>query len=406
MECVKLMSSRQFNNDFINLIISSLFSKFGMAIYTIALPLIVYDITKSGSLMAITFVTEFMPHIIFSLFGGALADRMSKRSILLYGDITSLFAVLFILVTFLNGIENIYILLIATFILSSASAFYHPSFESIIPEMLDSSELVKGNSIFKFIETFTTFVGPSIGGLLIGFFGNVETLFVTMFTFFISLVSILLIKKPYITDNIDNEISMIKSIKEGLYFVLNNKVIMSGTLYMFLINISYGFIESLFVFYLKGEKHFSPSIIGYIFSIQTLGSMASLFIVNKFKQINRGKFIVYSGAVMCFGMLLLALGNNIYIIVISRILIVGTATCMAISWFTLRQEVVPQQYLGRVISSTRMVAFLSLPISGMIAGLLINVITANTVFWLSTIFAIILTACYLKSNLTLYNRNN
>ncbi|MCY1028924.1 MFS transporter, partial [Mammaliicoccus sciuri] len=211
------MSSRQFNNDFINLIISSLFSKFGMAIYTIALPLIVYDITKSGSLMAITFVTEFMPHIIFSLFGGALADRMSKRSILLYGDITSLFAVLFILVTFLNGIENIYILLIATFILSSASAFYHPSFESIIPEMLDSSELVKGNSIFKFIETFTTFVGPSIGGLLIGFFGNVETLFVTMFTFFISLVSILLIKKTYITDNIDNEISMIKSIKEGLY---------------------------------------------------------------------------------------------------------------------------------------------------------------------------------------------
>lgn len=397
------MKINGFNSDFINLIISSLFSKFGMAIYTIALPLIVYDITKSGSLMAVTFVVEFIPHIIFSLFGGALADRMSKKKILLIGDITSLLSVVFILVTFLNGVQNIYILLIATFILSSASAFYHPSFESVIPEMLESTELVKGNSLFKFIETFTTFIGPSIGGLLIGFLGNIETLFVTMFTFLISAISIILIKKPYTNGQVDKQISMISSIKEGLKFVMHNKVIMSGTIYMFLINISYGFIEALFVFYLKGEKHYSASLIGYIFSIQTLGSMISLYVVNKFKYVNRGKFIVYSGMIMCLGMLLLSIGINIYIIILARILIVGSATCMAVSWFTLRQEVVPQQFLGRVISSTRMIAYLSLPISGMIAGLLINYVTANIVFWLSTLFSIVLTIAYIRSNLTGYS---
>ncbi len=393
------MKIKQFNNDFINLIISSFFSKFGMAIYTIALPLIVYDITRSGSLMAITFVIEFIPHIIFSLFGGALADRISKKAILLIGDIISLMAILLILFTFLNGIENIYIILIATFILSSASAFYHPSFESVIPEMLNSSELVKGNSIFKFIETVTTFVGPSIGGLLIGFLGNVETLYVTAFTFTVSAVSIFLIKKPYINEQTNNDISMITSIKEGLDFVLKDKVIMSGTIYMFLINISYGFVEALFVFYLKGEKHYNPSTIGYIFSLQTIGSMASLYIVNKFKYIDRGKFIVYSGVIMCLGMVLLAMNGNLYTIILARTLIVGAATCMAVSWFTLRQEAVPKQYLGRVISSTRMVAYLSLPISGMIAGLLINIMNANTVFWYSTLFAIILTIVYLKSSL-------
>ncbi|NER40445.1 MFS transporter [Bacillus megaterium NBRC 15308 = ATCC 14581] len=44
-------------------------------LFQIALPLLVYDLTKSPSLMALTFVLEITPQVLFSLLGGALADH-------------------------------------------------------------------------------------------------------------------------------------------------------------------------------------------------------------------------------------------------------------------------------------------------------------------------------------------
>ncbi|WJP96757.1 MFS transporter [Macrococcus bovicus] len=387
----------KFNSDFRNLIIASFFSKFGIAIYTLALPLIVYKLSKSGTLMAVTFVIEFLPHIIFSLFGGAFADRLSKRKIMIYGDITSFFAVIIILVTSIYGIINVPIILTATFILSSASAFYHPSFESVIPEMLPESELVKGNSVFRLIETITTLIGPSIGGILIGLLGDTEVLLITAVTFFFSFISIFLIKGSYVNEDKSDDEKILNSIMIGLKYVAENKIILSGTIFMFLINISYGMIESLFIFFLKHNLNYSASYIGYVFSFQTLGSIIALYIVNKFKDYRRGKFIIISAIVMTLGMLLLCFSHNLILIILARMIMIGSVTGMAVSWFTLRQEIVPSKLLGRVISSTRMVAYLSLPLSGMISGALINYTDIQMIYITSTIFTFILSIIFLNT---------
>ncbi|NER40444.1 MFS transporter [Bacillus megaterium NBRC 15308 = ATCC 14581] len=64
-----------------------------------------------------------------------------------------------------------------SFLISAVSAFYHPSFESVIPEILEGENLIQGNSLFKLSETITTFAGPSIAGILIALVGTHNLLY-------------------------------------------------------------------------------------------------------------------------------------------------------------------------------------------------------------------------------------
>lgn len=80
---------------------------------------------------------------------------------------------------------------------------------------------------------------------------------------------------------------------------------------------------------------------------------------------------------------------SLVILVFCQIFIKGSVTLLAINWFTLRQETVPSKLLGRVISSTRMVAFLALPFSAMIAGFLAESINVLSIFLVAGAFAIV-----------------
>ncbi|MEH7321170.1 hypothetical protein V7113_30320, partial [Priestia megaterium] len=85
--------------------------------------------------------------------------------------------------------------------------------------------------------------------------------------------------------------------------------------------------------------------------------------------------------------------------ILCRIVIVGSVTLLAINWFTLRQEIVPSALLGRVISSTRMLAFLALPISGMLAGVAAEYISVSLIFILAGILTIVASLIGIKTSL-------
>ncbi|MFJ7931604.1 MFS transporter [Peribacillus sp. NPDC096448] len=391
------------NKDFLFLFLSATTSKLGTSFFQVALPLLVYELTKSPSLMAFTFVLEIIPQVLFSLIGGVFADRISKKNILLIGDIFSAILVIVIPISALMNHLEVWVIYVIAFLLSSVSAFYHPSFESIVPETLQGKNLIQGNSLFKLSETLTTFIGPSIAGILIAVIGAHNLLYFNFVTYFFSAMFIGFIANKYQNKNIVNT-SIIVSIKEGIDYVVKTKKILIGTIFIFLVNLGYGAMESLFMFYLKGTLNLSSQYIGLVFSLQTLGSFLAIYFANKLNKLPRGNVIIIAGILIGLGQTALTMSQGLLIILIAcRIIIVGSVTLLAINWFTLRQEVVPSALLGRVISSTRMLAFLALPFGGMLSGIFAEYVNVEVIFILAGLLTVIVSLIGIKT--TLFQKN-
>ncbi|MED4129619.1 MFS transporter [Shouchella miscanthi] len=392
------------NKDYMILFSGMTISKLGMWFFTIAIPLIVYDLTQSPSKMAFVLALELGAQVIFSLIGGALADQMSKKKIMVIGDYSSALIVLVIPILFFSGYDNIIVIYIVAFILSALAAFHHPSFESAIPEILTKEDLIQGNSFFRLSETIITFLGPAVAGVAIAIFGNSNVLLITSLAFFLAgtIFLFLKIKMPANKDN-SQKPKLVKPIAEGLNYVFKTKIILVGSLVIFGINVGFGAVESLFIFYLRDYLSLSSVNIGLIFSLQAIGPILAVYFASKLKHIPRGNVIIYSGIVIGVAQILLYFSQySVFILVVCQIFIKGAVTLLAINWFTLRQEIVPGQLLGRVISSTRMVAFLALPFSAMIAGVLAESISVLLLFSIAGVFAIVSSVTGI--NLGLYER--
>lgn len=392
------------NRNFLYLFIGSTTSKLGLSFFQLCLPLLVYSLTKAANLMAFTYFCELAPQVLFSLLGGAMADQISRRKILIIGDILSSIFVLVIPIAAIFNILQVWIVYGVAFILASISAFYHPSFESIMPEILSGDNLVQGNSFFRLSETLTSFIGPSIAGFLIAFIGNINLLYFTAFTFLFSSFCVYLLRISTSILNQNTKIKLLKPIKEGLHYVFSTNVIRTGTIIIFLINVGYGAVESLFIFYLKDIMKLSSQSVGLVVSLETLGSLIAVYLVNKLKNISRGKIIIFSGIIIGLGQILLVLSHSLIILlVLGRIIVLGATTMLSINWFTLRQEIVPSYILGRVISSTRMVSYFALPFSGIIAGILAKNIEVPTIFLMAGVITIVFSILGLGTSLFRYN---
>ncbi|SDX35981.1 Transmembrane secretion effector [Marininema mesophilum] len=387
------------NKNYVKLLAGMSISKLGDSFFLIALPLLVYELTKSPSLMAFGYVLEILPMVLFSLFGGALADQMSKKKIMVIGDITSSLLIVTVPLAYSFGVLEVWMVYVVIFCIASVSAFYHPCFESVVPEVLQNDNLVQGNSLFKFVETITTFTGPSIAGVMVALLGTANVLYVDSLSFvlsamFVSMVTLHKVEKK------SGMPAIVQPIKEGLRYVFRTKIIWLGTLFIFLINVGYGAVEALFMFYLKGHLKLPAPEIGIIFSCQMAGSFLAIYLANRMKHIPRGNLMIYAGFAIGVGQVMLVVSQSFVIgLVLCRMVILGSTTLLAINWFTLRQEVVPKELLGRVISSTRMVSFLAVPFSGMIAGVTAEYVSVGVVFLTSGIFVLFFSLITLRTML-------
>jgi acyl-[acyl-carrier-protein]-phospholipid O-acyltransferase/long-chain-fatty-acid--[acyl-carrier-protein] ligase len=105
-----------------------------------------------------------LPFILFSMAGGFLADRFSKRSVMLGVKVFEI-AVMAVVITGFAS-HNLHVLLAAIFLMGTHSAFFGPSKYSSLPELLPEKELSWGNGILELGTFMAIILGTVLAGLL------------------------------------------------------------------------------------------------------------------------------------------------------------------------------------------------------------------------------------------------
>jgi acyl-[acyl-carrier-protein]-phospholipid O-acyltransferase/long-chain-fatty-acid--[acyl-carrier-protein] ligase len=105
-----------------------------------------------------------VPFLLFSMAGGYLADRFSKRSVAIATKIFEIFAMLFALYAFANGSTRMAFAVI--FLASTQAAFFGPAKYGLLPELLPDELLSWGNGILE-LTTFIAIIAGAVAGPLL-----------------------------------------------------------------------------------------------------------------------------------------------------------------------------------------------------------------------------------------------
>lgn len=141
-------------------------------------------LTGSGLAVGITFAVRLLPFLLFGPLGGWLADRFSKKRIMIATDLARvIFALSPLLV---REAEDVWIIYVNSFLLSAGEALYSPARMSAIPLLVGKEHLLKVNSLEEVLTGLVLIGGSLSGGLVSSLLGAETTFVLNSLSFFVS----------------------------------------------------------------------------------------------------------------------------------------------------------------------------------------------------------------------------
>jgi MFS family permease len=161
---------------------------------TIALYTIILKLTGSGRDVGLLLVARFLPSFLFGPISGVIADRFSRRRIMIVSDLLRAAVVLGFL--FVRRPDQLWIIYVLTVFQLGLSTFFEPAKTAAIPSIVEDRELVAANAITSVTWSVMLTLGAAIGGLITGWFGTNVAFILDAATYLLSAALITAIRVP------------------------------------------------------------------------------------------------------------------------------------------------------------------------------------------------------------------
>ena len=361
-----------------------LISHAGDAVFMIALPWLMLDITGSKSLTSLVSMSAYLPAVLFGLFAGVVVDRYNRKWIMIYSDILRALLVAVIPLSLIYGFISPLLIGAITFSLSTFSAFFYPARDSLIPHIVTAEELPAANSAISVSGQMSHLLGPLFAGIGISIFGLRHLFTADAISFLFSILLISLIVGPARKLTIEKHPPKWQGIVEGLTYVNSHK----GLRLLLILT----FVNNIFIM--------GPAIIGLpVFVREVLtsdfGVLAKLEVAMAAGMIV-GSFVFWKAeknispiSILLFGIVmdgitytLLFFADTSFIAMLVLIIHGIGIPLITVSRTTIIQAVVPDEFRGRLFSMIYMAVMGTTAISVGLTGFILEFIGADSLFLL------------------------
>lgn len=167
--------SRLMNRNFVLMWQGQWVSQLGTQVYSVALLFLIKHATGSATLIGFLTMISAIPGVILSGIGGTVADRHSRRKIIIFSDL--LRGILVVLLAGLvymmpDATTTIIIWLgIISVVMSVTGSFFRPAFSAAIPDLVPPGQVTRAQSLRQMTVDLSVFVGRGLGGVLFRFLG-------------------------------------------------------------------------------------------------------------------------------------------------------------------------------------------------------------------------------------------
>ncbi|MDX6605445.1 MAG: hypothetical protein QOF23_1954 [Solirubrobacterales bacterium] len=160
-----------------------LISLSGTWMQTVAAIWLILSLTGSGVAVGLTTALQFLPMLLFGAWGGLLADRMSKRRLLIVTQTLMAIPAAGLFAVTAAGVAAPWMVYLAVFTMGLVNSVDNPTRQSFVFEMVGPDRVVNAVSLNSVIVQSARIVGPALAGLLIAGFGVVPCFGLNALTF-------------------------------------------------------------------------------------------------------------------------------------------------------------------------------------------------------------------------------
>ncbi|MGD9099587.1 MAG: MFS transporter, partial [Anaerolineae bacterium] len=210
------------NRNYFALWLGQLLSQVGDRFRFVAVLFIVNNLT-SGDPLAITVLTMTVaiPQFIFGLLGGAVSDRVDRKTVMIVSDV--LRGLLVLPVLLVNTSDRLWIIYVCSIGMEIISVFFYPARNAVLPNIIGQGQLMVANALMQGSYIVALIIGSALAGFLTGLIGTDFAIIFDSATFFFSVVAIAFMTVPPLAAALNGERPTVKGlwgdIKDGLRFI-------------------------------------------------------------------------------------------------------------------------------------------------------------------------------------------
>lgn len=360
---------------FILLLIGQTISQFGTAMTGFAV--IVWAYSSTGQVLASSLlaICSTVPYLIVSLAGGAVADRFSKKKIMLFCDTVAAFGSLLLLLCFLTSSLQLWILCAVNVVNGFMNAFQGPASQVAVSLLVEKKDYTRVSGIQSIVGSVTGILTPVAAAALLGFGGLGVVLTVDLSTFFIAFLLLLLFIKMPSTAAEQSAFSFHElkdSIRGGISFIRTEKALL-------LLLVLFGILE--FAGAISFDSMYSPLLlartgndemtVGIVSAFGAGGCMLASFWLTSMKQPAKKLPLMFFGCIMCLGgITLFGMGRTLpWWCIVAFLGCFGSPVYQTFQTVLVRERV-PIDMQGRIFSLQGMLTGMLQPIGYLLGALL------------------------------------
>ena len=152
---------------FRNLLVGDAVSVIGTAVTSVAIPLQVYAQTRSAAAVGLVGLAGLVPLVVLGLYGGAVADAVDRRKLVLVTTAAQAVLSLVLLVQALAGVDWTWLLYAIVAVQSGLFALDSPARQAFVPRLLPPRQLPAANALRQVEFTLGFTLGPLLAGLIV-----------------------------------------------------------------------------------------------------------------------------------------------------------------------------------------------------------------------------------------------
>lgn len=329
---------------------------------------LVYQLTNSAFLLGLVGFFSAVPIFLLSLFGGVVADRASKRTLLIFTQVT--FMTLAFFLGFLTQFRLIRVwqVMLIALLNGAVMAFDAPARQAVVLELVNRRYLLNAIALNSAAFNGARMLGPVLAGLLISIIGIAGCFYLNGLSFIAIIAALVFIRGPRRETGYNGK-ALIEDLREGLNYIKANRqvlilLIMSAVPSLF--GMSYMLLAPIFA---KEVFKLGASGLGYLMSAAGIGALlASLALAGYSGLRKRGRFLIASSLLFSVALTAFAFSTS-FIFSLTLLGMIGFGSVASAATInTLLQTIIQDEFRGRVMSAFLLTFTGTMPFGNLFAG--------------------------------------
>lgn len=340
---------------------------------------LVYELTQSAAFLGLVGFASGVPSWLFTLFGGVIADRVSRRKLLITAQCAMMvLAFLLAFLVFTDLVQPWHVVVLA-FLLGVANAFDAPARQAFVVELVGRADMTNAIALNSSIFNIGTVIGPAIAGLVYSWLGPAWCFTINGISYLAVIGALLVMRLAALPRQPRVRRPVLPELMVGIRFAFGNSNIRILMIVVAAVSVFGMGLMTLIPAWASAVLQGDVRTNGWLLSARGVGSLIGALMIAYLGSRNmRGKIWAVGSLVLPMALIVFAIFKELPVSLLMLVIlgwafmaVVNTTNAMIQSW-------VPDELRGRVMSVHVWVFMGSLPIGSLLAGELAERLGAPT----------------------------